>query len=60
MPWFQIHQSFEDARVIEGYENTRNIPEYAHLRLICLDALEILKCFKTFTNSLNPESAMES
>ena len=50
-------------RVTEGYENARNIPEYGHLRLNmpeCLNTLEILKCLKTFTNTLNPESAMEN
>ena len=30
----QVHgQCFEDVRVTEGYENTRNIPEYTHLSL---------------------------
>ena len=37
MPWFYICQSFEDARITEGYENDRNIPEYAHYAWIYLN-----------------------
>ena len=45
MPWFQIYESFEHARITEGYENARNIPEYAHL---CLNMPEyVLICLNS-------------
>ena len=56
MLWFWIYQSFEDSRVTESYENARNIPEYAHLRLNMPEYVLMRLKF----GILNPESAMES
>ena len=41
-------------------ETFLNMPIYAGICLIYLNTLEFLKCLETFTNTLTPESAMES